>query len=92
MSTSLIVEAMKKEAVARKLACDIDAISLTSLPNLISDASCVLVAPQVRHRLKGVEELGLQSGKPVGLIDAVAYGRVDGKAVLEQALALTGKS
>lgn len=88
MSTSLIVEAVKKEMELRKLEGEVQAISLSLLPKVMREASCVLVAPQVRHRLKGILALGEEAKTPVGLIDAAAYGRVDGKTVLEQALKL----
>lgn len=90
MSTSLIVEAMKKQADVRGIPCQIEAIPLSSLAAEIHASSCVLVAPQVRHRLKSVEELAKNAGKPVTVIDSTAYGRVDGKAVLNQALLLKG--
>lgn len=88
MSTSMLVEAMKKEAASRNLDQGIEAIALTALPDKTQDAACVLVAPQVRHRMKSVEETAAKFGKPVGLIDPQAYGRIDGRAVLDQALKL----
>jgi PTS system cellobiose-specific IIB component len=88
MSTSLLVQAMKKEAQARQLQVDIEALPLSVLPQKIKEASCVLIAPQVRHRAKSIEELAQKEGKCVGIIDGQAYGKIDGKSVLEHALSL----
>lgn len=88
MSTGLIVGSMKREAEKLAVNSEIEAIALSHLPQVIEGASCVLVAPQVRHRLKGIEEMGQKSGKPVALIDPIAYGRLDGKMILEQAMAM----
>lgn len=88
MSTSLIAQAMEKEASQSNVDCKVEAISISLLPSRIEAASCVLVAPQVRHRLKNIEEIAQKANKPVALIDTAAYGRIDGKAVLNQALGL----
>lgn len=88
MSTSLLVEAIKKEAAARALPCEVESTALHLLEGRIAEASCVLVAPQVRHRLQSVQELGTRHGKPVAAIEPQAYGRIDGKAILDQALSL----
>lgn len=92
MSTSLLVNAMNQEASKRKLDLPIEALSLSALSKRIDEASCILVAPQVRHRYAGMEASAKEAGKPIGLIDGTAYGKMDGSAVLEQALALMKSS
>lgn len=49
----------------------------------------MMLGPQVRFlesKMKGVA-----GGKPVAVIDMVAYGSMNGEKVLEQALKLLGK-
>jgi len=89
MSTGLLANAMKKEAALQQIQSDIEAISLSALPKRLPEAAVVLVAPQVRHRYSDIESSAKALGKPVGLIDGVAYGTMNGKIVLRQALDLT---
>jgi len=90
MSTSLLVNTMKNEASARHLDYEFEALSLSALSKRMPEAACVLVAPQVRHRYSSLETSAKEAEKPIGLIDGVAYGKMDGKAILDQALNLIG--
>ena len=49
----------------------------------------LLVGPQVRHIQRKVTKI-VGDKAPIGVIDAVSYGRCDGAAVLKQAEELSG--
>lgn len=85
MSTSMLVNNMKKCAAAD---IEIAAKPIGDLSKVISDWDVVLVGPQVRYKYKDVEALCAQNGKKSALIDIANYGRMDGAAVLKQALSL----
>lgn len=92
MSTSLLVEAMKKAAVARGLSVEILALPVHEAETQIADASVVLLGPQVRYALSHFKEVGAEHGRPVELIDPVAYGMLNGEKVLDQALSFKKES
>jgi PTS system cellobiose-specific IIB component len=88
MSTSLLVEAMKRVARERGLDVEILALPVHEAEEQISSADVILLGPQVRYTLKDFKETAGPLGKPVEVIDSVAYGMVNGAKVLDQALAL----
>lgn len=88
MSTSLLVERMKKVAGERMLDVRIEAIPQADFDSRVSEATVVLLGPQVRYRLKEFKALADARGKPIDVIDMIAYGTVNGARVLDQALAL----
>jgi len=87
MSTSLLVEAMRRAASEQGIEAEIGSGSAEQLPDLLPSASAVLVAPQIRHRFPRIAQACAAAGVPVALLDQRAYGLVDGAAALAQALA-----
>lgn len=85
MSTSLLVEKMKKAAQERHLDVDIEAIPVADYETRIDEADVVLLGPQVRYKLSTFKQVADQKGKPIDVIDMVAYGMVNGAKVLDQA-------
>ncbi|MFB1049938.1 PTS sugar transporter subunit IIB [Paraliobacillus sp. JSM ZJ581] len=88
MSTSLLVSKMKKEAEARNLAADIEAIPESQLSNHLEGLDVVLIGPQVRYLEKQVKAKVEPMGIKAAVIDSIAYGTVQGGKVLDQALEL----
>ncbi|MBS5983376.1 PTS sugar transporter subunit IIB [Clostridium butyricum] len=85
MSTSLLVNKMKEEAVARGVEVNINALPVAEVKEAIDKVDIVLLGPQVRFQKAQVEEYA--AGRiPVEVIDIRAYGAMNGKAVLESAL------
>ena len=85
MSTSLLVNKMKEEAVARGVEVNINALPVAEVKEAIDKVDIVLLGPQVRFQKALVEEYA--AGRiPVEVIDIRAYGAMNGKAVLESAL------
>lgn len=78
---------MKEEAAKDGLECFIDAYSIDAVSKVASDADCVLLGPQVSYRQKEVEQA---VSCPVASIDMMAYGMMDGRKALDQAVALMG--
>ncbi len=82
MSTSILVSKMIKEAEEQNVECTINAYPVSEV-STHKDADIILLGPQVRFELEKVKKA---VNCPVELIDIQAYGMVNGKKVLEQAL------
>ncbi|WP_348620483.1 PTS sugar transporter subunit IIB [Paenibacillus polymyxa] len=96
MSTSILVSKMKKEAAARSIELNIEAIPESTikeeLDGITDSVIAILLGPQVRMRKKAVTEIAAPYSIPVDVIDTLAYGRGNGAAVLDQALKLAGEN
>lgn len=89
MSTSILVEKMKKVAEEKQISAKIWALSSTEASHLAQDeVDCVLLGPQLRFALQSIKDMF--PGKPVEVIDMRVYGTIDGAKALEQALGLIG--
>ncbi|ACS84569.1 PTS sugar transporter subunit IIB [Musicola paradisiaca] len=92
MSTSLVVTKMEKEATARGLEYQIYAIPEQNLRDELqtfgNDIIAVLLGPQVRFKLAENKKLTDAYHVPIAVIDATAYGTLNGAKVLDQALSL----
>lgn len=86
MSTSILVEKMRSEAVARGLDATIEAVPESRLKeHTMMDV--ILIGPQVRYL---ENKIRTAVNVPVAVIDNMAYGLMKGDQVLDQALSLTG--
>ena len=86
MSTSMMVKKMQTVAEKRGLEAKIWAVGDAQAEENIKNADVLLLGPQVRFlepKMKNIAQ-----GKPVSVIDMMAYGTTDGAKVLDQALAL----
>ncbi|MFO7173020.1 MAG: PTS sugar transporter subunit IIB [Bacillota bacterium] len=92
MSTSILIRAVEKEAVARGQQVSVRAVGTTELESAVGDADVVLVAPQVRHRFPQFAEIARAAGKPIALIEPKAYGPFGGPAILDQVAQLLSGS
>lgn len=88
MSTSLLVERMKRAAQERGLQAEIEAIPVADFESRVDEATVLLLGPQVKYKLAAFREIAAAKGKPIAVIDMVSYGMVDGAKVLDQALEL----
>lgn len=86
MSTSLLVNNMKKEATAQGIEAEIQAMPAAEAETVFGNWDIVLLGPQVRYMLKGFQAKGNAVGVPVDIIDMKMYGMMDGKGVLAQAM------
>ena len=84
MSTSILVNAMEKAAADQGKDYKIWADNTTAVADQLGNFDVLLLGPQVRHMQRKMTKL-VDGKAPVAVIDAVAYGRADGAAVLKQA-------
>ncbi|WP_138420350.1 PTS sugar transporter subunit IIB [Aquibacillus sediminis] len=90
MSTSLLVSKMKEAAQARGVDVEIWAVAQDKAPKDMEKADVLLIGPQMRFMKKKFSKTAEEVGIPLDVIDPMAYGRVDGEAVLNKALELIG--
>ena len=91
MSTSLLVSKMKDAAENKGIEAEIWAVAQDKALSDMEKADVLLSGPQMRFLKKKFEAEAEKVGIPVDVIDPVAYGRVDGEAVLNKALELLGE-
>jgi PTS system cellobiose-specific IIB component len=89
MSSSLLVEKMKRAALERNIDAEIWAASEAGLKEEADRADVILLGPQVRYKK---EELTKGLDMPVDLINMRDYGMMDGDNVLSHALSLIHKT
>lgn len=92
MSTSLLVENMKKAAQEKAIEIEIKAVGASSVRvEMLKEQGwqVVLLGPQVRYELKRIQKAAELI--PVDVIDTRDYGLMNGKSVLDKALALLEK-
>lgn len=86
MSTSLLVNKMKRAAAEKKTEVEIAAMSEAAFVRYEKPTDVLLLGPQIRYRYEEMraqyEPLGIQ----VAVIDSRLYATMDGETVLKQAL------
>lgn len=88
MSTSLLVSKMEASAEALGEDVKIWAVGQDKAVADLPTADVLLIGPQMRFMQKKFAKAAEEYNVPVEVIDSVAYGRVDGEAVLKRALEL----
>ena len=84
MSTSLLVEKMKRAASEQGVDAEIWAVGANEVKANADKADVILLGPQVRYAQKKIESEA--PGVPVAHIDMRDYGMMNGNSVLKQAL------
>jgi len=90
MSTSLLVTKMEEAAGKSGVEVNIWAVGQDKAPKEMEKADVLLIGPQMRFMKKKFSKIAEEVGIPIDVIDSMAYGRVDGEAVLKKALELMG--
>ena len=85
MSTSLLVESMHQAAKKHHQEHQIWCIDQEQVEKEVQHCDVLLLGPQIRHTYKRLYK-AYASFVPVIMIDAQAYGRLDGEMVLNQAM------
>lgn len=85
MSTSLLMNKMKDEAVARGIEVSVDAIGEKNIENYLGTFDVLLLGPQVRYVLKNAQDI-VKDTAPLAVIDMRDYGTMNGEHVLDTAL------
>lgn len=88
MSTSMLVERMKKAALEKGLDVEIMAIGIAAVDDSldIPNLGCILVGPQARYGLDAVETYSEEHGYKCDMIPPDLYGTFDGEKVLDFAI------
>ena len=84
MSTSLVLAKMQDAAKAHGKDYKIWAVEQGEIQNELGNFDVLLLGPQVRHLQRKVKAT-VGDSAPVAVIDALAYGRCNGAAILKQA-------
>lgn len=90
MSTSMLVNKMRKSAEERNITAQIDAVPESDLKNNLEGLDVILIGPQVRYLEKKIREQADPLGIKVDVINQMAYGMMQGDKVLDQAIELKG--
>lgn len=85
MSTSMLVNKMRKAAVEKGFEGKIWAVPVSEVNNNIDEADVMLLGPQVRYVLPDMQKTAEEHRIPVAVIDQMHYGLCNGKEVLKQA-------
>lgn len=88
VSTSLMVNRMKKEAKEKGYECTINAYALQKSKQKIQEADIVLVGPQIQYEIPRIKKQ--YPDKIVMAIAITDYGRMDGAKVLKEVQTLLG--
>lgn len=90
MSTSMIAKKMQDIGNQHKLPIEVKAFPIRNLEKVLEEKNpdCVLLGPQVRHLLDDTKNRVKGYDIPVGVIDSVDYGMMDGEKVLKKAILL----
>ncbi|SJZ38623.1 PTS sugar transporter subunit IIB [Anaerorhabdus furcosa] len=86
MSTSAIVKKMQDAATEQNIDAEIWAVGEAQAKENVAIADVILIGPQIRFALSRIQ--ALDPNKPVATIDMASYGRMDGKKILADAIAL----
>lgn len=89
MSTSLLVQKIQKEIASRGLDVEIEARPWGLAKDKVNDFDVVLLGPQISYALKEAQKIS--TGTPVQVISMADYGRMNAKAVLDNALKAMGE-
>ncbi len=85
MSTSILVREMEKAAKEQQLELEVTAMGFTQAEKVLLDWDIVMLGPQVRHQLTGLQKAA--EGKvPIEVINMRDYGMMNGANVLKRAL------
>lgn len=88
MSTSLVMKKMEEAAAQKGLDCKIWAVAQDIVEEEMKNADVLLIGPQMRFLKGKLEPKAKELGVKLDVIKPMDYGRCDGKAILEAALAL----
>ena len=82
MSTGMLISHMRDHGEEEDV---FEAKPLGKYKSHLADFDLVLVGPQIRYQFDTIKATCNEAGKECELIDMLAYGRMDGKTVVEQA-------
>ncbi|SHI01206.1 PTS sugar transporter subunit IIB [Clostridium intestinale] len=87
MSTSILVQKMKKVAEQKGIEVTIEAIPSTDLSQFWQSSDVILIGPQIGFMKDSIKET-VENKIPVEVINMVDYGRINADKVLALAIDL----
>ncbi|MNM54261.1 N,N'-diacetylchitobiose-specific phosphotransferase enzyme IIB component [compost metagenome] len=87
MSTSILVQKMKKVAEQKSIEVTIEAIPSTDLSQFWQSSDVILIGPQIGFMKDSIKET-VENKIPVEVINMVDYGRMNADKVLALAIDL----
>ena len=87
LTTSMLVDAMKKEAAKQTVEVMVWAVAASAIELSWADADCIMVAPQNTGDFEKVKSI-VKTSIPVEEINDIDFSKMDGKAVLNRAIEL----
>lgn len=84
MSTSFLVEKMKKSAKDKEIEVEIEAVPDASANEYVGKVDILLLGPQVKYLEAKMKDLFTDI--PVKVINMVDYGMMNGEKILEETL------
>lgn len=92
MSSTIAVNALKKEGAKNGLEIDVLAVGTQEFENEVKNGwDVAMVAPQVRHRFDYLKGFADEAGVPCALIQPQAYSPLGGPKLLKQVQELLAK-
>ena len=88
MSTSMLMQKMEKSAKEQGLEVLVEAVSFDDFTDKIDEFDVCLLGPQIKYKLAEFQTVAAEKKKPVAVINTMDYGMMNGKKVLQDALAL----
>src|SRR6056297_1686305 len=88
MSTSMLAQKMNKKIEEREFEGAVEADTVDNIEKIIQNYDVILLGPQVGYKKEEIEQIAKEYEVPVGVIDTMDYGKLDGVAVLDQAVEL----
>ncbi|MFM2484648.1 PTS sugar transporter subunit IIB [Celerinatantimonas yamalensis] len=86
MSTSMVVNNMRKVAAEKNIDVVIEAYSISEFEDMLPLNDICMVAPQVSYKFKDFNKRCEELGKKCYKIEMKAYGMLNGESILNQAL------
>lgn len=90
-SSSFIAQNVQREGIARGLDITVDAISETELEDYADGRAAILAGPHLKYLEENLREITDEYNVPFDFIAEKDYATMNGKNILDQALALADK-
>lgn len=87
MSTGYLTNKMNEYIQSKGLDYEVRAVPETTIDREWENSDCILLGPQVGY-MKSAIERRIQKARPIEVINAIDYGRINAEAVVKQAMRL----
>lgn len=88
ISTSILEKSIRNAMGPERSDWKVEAHAVDQLEHLIDEYDVVFLGPQIRHKLRAVQKVCDQKGKPCEVIDSRIYALANGEKLLSRAIEL----